>query len=93
MWSGVLFMQDEVLVKAQQELGETMRELGLAFIKISKFETEDGTLNSQRVPVIDGKRVTTAAVKESQFYREVNAQSVKHLLFSFIILLCHCFKI
>ena len=46
MWSGVLFMQDEVLVKAQQELGETMRELGLAFIKISKFETEDGTLNS-----------------------------------------------
>ena len=39
MWSGVLFMQDEVLVKAQQEVGETMRELGLAFIKISKFET------------------------------------------------------
>ena len=40
------FMQGEVLVKVQQKLGETMGELGLAFIKISEFETEDGTLNS-----------------------------------------------
>ena len=40
------FMQAEVLVKAQQELGETMGELGLPFIKMSKFDTEDGTLNS-----------------------------------------------
>lgn len=71
--------QAEVLVKAQQELGETMGELGLAFIKLSKFETEEGTLNSQRVRATDAKRVATAAVKASRFYREANAQSVKHL--------------
>ena len=65
MWSGVLFMQDEVLVKAQQELGETMGELGLAFIKISKFETEDGTLSSQRGRTTDVKCVATVAIKES----------------------------
>ena len=58
-------MQAEVLVKAQQELGETMGELGLAFIKISKFETEDGTLNSQRVRTTNAKHVATGAIKES----------------------------
>ena len=86
-------MQVEVLVKAQQELGETMGELGLAFIKISKFETEEGTLNSHRVRGTDFKPVATAAVKASQFYHEANAQLVKHLVFSSIILLCCCFKI
>ena len=30
-------MQAEVLVKVHQEVGETMGELGLPFIKISKF--------------------------------------------------------
>ena len=70
-----------------------MGELGLAFIKISNFETEDGTLNSQRVRTTDAKCVETAAIKESRFYREANAQLVKHLVFSSIILLCCCFKI
>uniref|UniRef100_A0A0D6QT31 PX domain-containing protein n=1 Tax=Araucaria cunninghamii TaxID=56994 RepID=A0A0D6QT31_ARACU len=71
--------QAETLVKTQQELGETMGELGLVFIKLSKFETEEATFNSQRVRAADAKRLATAAVKASRFYREANAQSVKHL--------------
>lgn len=71
--------QAEVLVKAQQEVGETMGEFGLAFIKISKFETEEAVYNAQRIHATDAKRVATAAVKASRFYREANAQSVKHL--------------
>ena len=70
-----------------------MGELGLAFIKISKFETGYGTLNCQRVHATDSKHVTIAVVKARRFYREENAQSVKHLVFCSIILLCCCFKI
>ncbi|XVE58958.1 hypothetical protein DITRI_Ditri05aG0004900 [Diplodiscus trichospermus] len=33
--------QAETLVKAQQDMGETMGELGLAFIKLTKFENEE----------------------------------------------------
>ncbi|KAF5186341.1 Sorting nexin 2b [Thalictrum thalictroides] len=71
--------QAESLVKAQQDIGETMGELGLAFIKLTKFETEEAMYNSQRVRAADMKRVATAAVKASRFYRESNAQTVKHL--------------
>ncbi|KAJ4978084.1 hypothetical protein NE237_008864 [Protea cynaroides] len=71
--------QAESIVKAQQDIGETMGELGLAFIKLTKFETEEAVSNSQRVRAADMKRVATAAVKASRFYRESNAQSVKHL--------------
>ena len=44
-----------------------MRELGLAFIKISKFETEDGTLNFHRGHTTNAKCVTITAVKAIQF--------------------------
>ncbi|KAF8397195.1 hypothetical protein HHK36_016102 [Tetracentron sinense] len=71
--------QAESLVKAQQDIGETMGELGLAFIKLTKFETEEAMYNSQRIRAADMKRVATAAVKVSRFYRESNAQAVKHL--------------
>lgn len=71
--------QAESLVKAQQDIGETMGELGLAFIKLTKFETEEAMYNSQRVRAADMKRVATASVKASRFYRESNAQTVKHL--------------
>eukprot|EP00249_Psilotum_nudum_P019180 c27128_g2_i2 orf=202-1917(+) len=71
--------QAEALVKAQQEVGETMGELGLALIKLGKFETEEAMLNTQRAHAADAKRVATAAVKASRFCREANAQSVKHL--------------
>eukprot|EP00249_Psilotum_nudum_P019179 c27128_g2_i1 orf=275-1996(+) len=71
--------QAEALVKAQQEMGETVGELGLALIKLGKFETEEAMLNTQRTHAADAKRVATAAVKASRFYREANAQSVKHL--------------
>eukprot|EP00250_Pteridium_aquilinum_P010503 c19434_g1_i1 orf=255-1988(+) len=71
--------QAEVLVKAQQEVGETMGELGLAFIKLAKFETEEASHNSQRTHAADAKRLATAAVKASRFYRESNAQSLTYL--------------
>ncbi|XP_050217050.1 sorting nexin 2B-like [Mercurialis annua] len=71
--------QAESLVKAQQDMGETMGELGLAFIKLTKFENEEAIFNSQRVRAADMKNVATAAVKASRFYRELNAQTVKHL--------------
>ncbi|XP_038980260.1 sorting nexin 2B-like isoform X2 [Phoenix dactylifera] len=71
--------QAEALVKAQQDIGETMGELGLAFIKLTKFENEEAVYNSQRVQAADAKCVATAAVKASRLYRELNAQTVKHL--------------
>ncbi|KAJ4779210.1 sorting nexin [Rhynchospora pubera] len=69
----------ETLVKAQQDIGETMGELGLAFIKLTKFETEEATFESQRTRAAEMKKVATAAVKASRLYRELNAQTVKHL--------------
>ncbi|XP_020086993.1 sorting nexin 2B-like isoform X2 [Ananas comosus] len=71
--------QAEALVKAQQDIGETMGELGLAFIKLAKFETEEAIFDSQRARAADTKCVATAAVKASRLYRELNAQTVKHL--------------
>lgn len=79
--SRVLFApQAEALVKAQQDMGETMGELGLAFIKLAKFETEEAIFDSQRARAADTKCVATAAVKASRLYRELNAQTVKHLV-------------
>lgn len=71
--------QAEFLVKAQQDIGETMGQLGLAFVKLTKFETDEAQFNSQRVRSADMKNVATAAVKASRLYRELNAQTVKHL--------------
>ncbi|XP_058110432.1 sorting nexin 2B-like isoform X2 [Magnolia sinica] len=71
--------QAEALVKAQQDIGETMGELGLAFVKLTKFETEEAVYNSQRIRSADYRHVATAAVKASRLYRESNAQTVKHL--------------
>ncbi|KAG7999159.1 hypothetical protein I3843_01G293300 [Carya illinoinensis] len=72
-------LQAESLVKAQQEIGETMGELGLAFVKLTKFETEEVLFESQNARAADMKNVATAAVKASRLYRELNAQTVKHL--------------
>jgi hypothetical protein len=72
--------QAESLVKAQQDMGETMGELGLAFIKLTKFENEEAVLDSQKVRATDMKGVATAAVKASRLFRELNSQTVKHLV-------------
>ncbi|KAL5568853.1 hypothetical protein UlMin_025428 [Ulmus minor] len=74
-----LSQQAESLVNAQQDIGETVGELGLAFVKLTKFETEEAVLESQRVRAADMKNVATAAVKASRLYRELNGQTVKHL--------------
>ncbi|KAM3309044.1 sorting nexin 2B isoform X1 [Capsicum chacoense] len=69
----------EALVKAQQDIGETMGQMGLAFVKLTKFETEQAVNDSQRLRAADMKNVATASVKASRLYRELNAQTVKHL--------------
>ncbi|KAI3993558.1 hypothetical protein MKX01_002571 [Papaver californicum] len=71
--------QAELLVKAQHDIGETLGELGLAFIKLTKFESEEAMYNSQRVRAADIKRLATAAVQASRYYRESNAKTVKYL--------------
>ncbi|XP_051138109.1 sorting nexin 2B-like [Andrographis paniculata] len=71
--------QAELLVKSQQDIGETMGQLGLAFVKLTKFETEVAIYDSQRARAADMKNVATAAVKASRLFRELNAQTVKHL--------------
>lgn len=72
-------------MKAQQDIGETMGQLGLAFVKLTKFETEEAMFDSQRTRATDMKNVATAAVKASRLYRELNAQTVKHLVNQFEI--------
>lgn len=79
-FSFILLLQAESLVEAQQDIGETMGQLGLAFVKLTKFETDEAQFNSQRVRSADMKNVATAAVKASRLYRELNAQTVKHLV-------------
>ncbi|KAJ7568606.1 hypothetical protein O6H91_01G039700 [Diphasiastrum complanatum] len=71
--------QAELLVKAQQEDGEVVGELGLALIKLAKFEIEEATQSAQKVHALDLKRIATAAVKASRFYREANAHVQDHL--------------
>lgn len=61
-------------------MGDTIGELGLAFIKLTKFENERATVNTQRERAGDIKMVATAAVKASRLYRELNSQTVKHLV-------------
>ena len=50
-----ILVQAESLVRAQQDMGETMGELGLTFIKLTKFENEEVVLNTQRVQAADMK--------------------------------------
>ncbi|KAI4306504.1 hypothetical protein L6164_029776 [Bauhinia variegata] len=76
---GDVSQQAESLVKSQQDMGETMGELGLAFVKLTKFETEEAMFDTQRTRAADMRNVATAAVKASRLYRELNTQTIKHL--------------
>lgn len=60
-----------------------MGQMGLAFVKLTKFETERAVYDSQRSRAADMKNVATASVKASRLYRELNAQTVKHLVSSY----------
>lgn len=75
-------LQAESLVKAQQDIGETMGELGLVFVKLTKFETEEGVFISQKTRARDMKNMATSSVKASRLYRELNGQTIKHLVIS-----------
>uniref|UniRef100_A0A6V7QRQ3 Sorting nexin/Vps5-like C-terminal domain-containing protein n=1 Tax=Ananas comosus var. bracteatus TaxID=296719 RepID=A0A6V7QRQ3_ANACO len=71
--------QAETLAKAQQNIGETMGNLGLAFMKLGKFETEETTCSSQRIRAAEIKKFATAALKASRLNRGFNANIVKYL--------------
>ncbi|XP_074561064.1 sorting nexin 2A-like [Curcuma longa] len=71
--------QAEVLVKAQQDIGDTLGQLGLTFVKLAKFETENATYLSQRRRASEIKQFSTALLRISRFYRESNGHTVKHL--------------
>lgn len=71
--------QAEALVKAQQDMSETMGEMGLTFFKLSKFETEGAVYESQRIRATDFKHLATAIIRASRAHRESNALTMKHL--------------
>lgn len=73
-------LQAESLVKAQQDIGETMGELGLAFLKLTKFENVEAVFISQKTRAGDMKNVATSAIKASRLYRGLNAETIKHLV-------------
>lgn len=73
-------MQAESLVKAQQDIEETMGDLGMTFVKLTKLETQEAVFISQQRRAADMKNVATCAVKASRLYRELNAQTIKHLV-------------
>jgi hypothetical protein len=61
-------------------MAETMGALGLAFVRLTKFETEEAMYDSQRIRAADSRRVATAAVKASRACRDLNVQTVKYLV-------------
>ncbi|GAQ79708.1 Sorting nexins and related PX domain-containing proteins [Klebsormidium nitens] len=69
----------EALTKAQQELGEVTGELGLAFVKIAKFEEEPGTSQQQKVHAVESRRLGHAAIRTSRLCRTATAQTVNQL--------------
>lgn len=72
--------QAEGLVKAQQDICETMRDLGFAFVNLTKFETENTLNDFQKIRAVEIRRVATATVKASRFYQELTSQTMKHLV-------------
>lgn len=67
-------------MKVQQDMGETMGEMGMALVKLTKFETDEALLDTQRVRAANMKNVATAAVSASRYYRDLNEQTIKHLV-------------
>lgn len=64
----------------QQDISETMGELGFAFVKLTKFEFEEALYECQRTRATDMKTLAMATAKASRFYRNLNLQTVKHLV-------------
>lgn len=73
-------IQAESFVKAQQDMAETMGDFGLSFIKLTKYENQQAVLDTQRKRATDMKNLATSAIKASRLWRELNSQTVKHLV-------------
>eukprot|EP00850_Spirogloea_muscicola_P021400 SM000247S08289 [mRNA] locus=s247:94774:99683:- [translate_table: standard] len=81
---GEASQQAEAFTKSQQELGEVMAHLGMALLKLSKFEVKEATMSTtpsvHRVHAADCKRTGNAAIKISRRSREATAQIVQQLV-------------
>ncbi|KAL9257348.1 Sorting nexin 2A-like protein [Drosera capensis] len=71
--------QAEILIKAQQDIGRTMGELGLSLVKLTKFENEKASVDAQRIHAAVAKNAATTTIKASRVYKELNAKTVKDL--------------
>eukprot|EP00850_Spirogloea_muscicola_P022595 SM000302S11675 [mRNA] locus=s302:103908:107732:- [translate_table: standard] len=81
---GEASQQAEAFTKSQQELGEVMAHLGMALLKLSKFEVKEATMSTtpsvHRIHAADCKRTGNAAIKISRRSREATAQIVQQLV-------------
>eukprot|EP00850_Spirogloea_muscicola_P013233 SM000088S23774 [mRNA] locus=s88:548601:552415:- [translate_table: standard] len=81
---GEASQQAEAFTKSQQELGEVMAHLGMALLKLSKFEVKEATVSTtpsvHRIHAADCKRTGNAAIKISRHSREATAQIVQQLV-------------
>ncbi|KAJ3669054.1 hypothetical protein LUZ60_011004 [Juncus effusus] len=72
--------QAEGLVKAQQDTGETMGEMGMVFVKLAKFETENSRYGQAQPARADLTRLfALTVVKTSRLHRGLNSHLVTHL--------------
>ncbi|KAL9268116.1 Sorting nexin 2A-like protein [Drosera capensis] len=71
--------QAEILVRAQQDIGRTMGELGLSLVKLTKFENEKASVDAQKIRAAVAKNAATTTIKASRIYKELNAKTVKDL--------------
>ena len=61
-------------------MGETMGEMGMTFIKLTKFETEQSKWESQTLRADVTRQFALTAVKVSRLQRALNSQTVTHLV-------------
>jgi sorting nexin-1/2 len=73
-------MQAETLVKAQDDLRETTGHLGMALIKLAKFEREQATCNSLTRRAIEIHNFANHVLKMSRSQIKLNSEIVKHMV-------------
>jgi hypothetical protein len=61
-------------------MGETMGEMGMTFVKLAKFETEQSKWESQTLCADLTRQFALTAVKVSRLQRTLNSQTVIYLV-------------
>lgn len=80
-------MQAEHLVKRLEDMGNVLGDIGLSFIKVAKFEDEDGLRCGQYTEsgaacksiAMDSRRIGMAAVRLSRLSRTATVQTAVQL--------------